>query len=220
MQLPSGMGLLSGCLGPCAVAAAFSIGEVEPCSALQSSGDHLRPFQSQPVPRQVVQRTEVRFEQAQSGELRFTEGHSGERGDGARVDSDTRSGSITSAESDAAAGLSADSVAFALTLAPSAARPLLAVRPGPGDGGARSQPLAGAVVSLLVLGLGLGLHLRWRQGLRRRNRGGRGRERLLPPPGFRPRTPHERLHDPVYLQRLLEVEQDNALERDCLDSQR
>ena len=132
------------------------------------------------------------------------------------MDFDVRPGSITPEKASPADGLSADSVA--LKLVPSPARQLLAVRPQP-----QPKELGGAFVSLLVLGLGLGLLLLWRRAWlrrRQRNRSSQGLELLLPAPGFRPRTPHERLHDPVYLQRMLEAERDNSVQRDYRDSQR
>ncbi len=211
MQLLSGIELLSKCLGPGAVAAVLAVGALDPCSALQSSGDHRREFQGQ-----AVQPTEVRSGQARSGELQSVQGHSGAIGYNVRMDFDVRPGSITPEKASPADGLSADSVA--LKLVPSPARQLLAVRPQP-----QPKELGGAFVSLLVLGLGLGLLLLWRRAWlrrRQRNRSSQGLELLLPAPGFRPRTPHERLHDPVYLQRMLEAERDNSVQRDYRDSQR
>ncbi len=79
---------------------------------------------------------------------------------------------------------------------------------------------------LLVLGLGLGLLLGWRPGWsgarsRGRRRGGdRHLNGMLPSPGFRPRTPHERLHDPAYLQRMLEAEFDSSRQPKSSDSSR
>jgi len=63
-----------------------------------------------------------------------------------------------------------------------------------------------ALVGLLVLGIGLGLLIGWRRSPEGRKGGAPRRDGLLPPPGVHPRTPHERLHDPVYLQRMLEAE--------------
>jgi MYXO-CTERM domain-containing protein len=73
------------------------------------------------------------------------------------------------------------------------------------SGGAQSAaPLDGLLIGLLLLALALGLLLGWR---RRRQRGGQSLDGVLPPSWVRPGTPHERLHDPVYLQRMLEAEQ-------------
>jgi len=63
-----------------------------------------------------------------------------------------------------------------------------------------------ALVGLLVLGIGLGLLIGWRRSPERRKGGAPRRDGLLPPQGVHPRTPHERLHDPVYLRRMLEAE--------------
>ena len=63
-----------------------------------------------------------------------------------------------------------------------------------------------ALVGLLVLGIGLGLLIGWRRSPEGRTGGAPRRDGLLPPPGVHPRTPHERLHDPVYLKRMLEAE--------------
>ncbi|MEI7952848.1 MAG: hypothetical protein WCH37_09240, partial [Synechococcaceae cyanobacterium ELA182] len=52
----------------------------------------------------------------------------------------------------------------------------------------------------------LGLLIGWRRSPARRKGGGHRRDGLLPPQGAHPRTPHERLHDPVYLRRMLEAE--------------
>lgn len=63
-----------------------------------------------------------------------------------------------------------------------------------------------ALVGLLVLGIGLGLLIGWHRTTKGRKGGSPRRDGLLPPPGVHPHTPHERLHDPVYLQRMLEAE--------------
>ena len=79
-----------------------------------------------------------------------------------------------------------------------------------------SSELVWLIAGFVVLGSGLLLLLSWRQGWsgiwgrRRRNS---SRDRLLPRPGFGPRTSHERLHDPVYLRRLLEAELESSSPR-------
>ena len=91
-----------------------------------------------------------------------------------------------------------------------------AFRPAAIPASTTSWELAWLIAGFVVLGSGLLLLLSWRRawsgiwGRRRRNS---SRDRLLPPPGFVPRTSHERLHDPVYLQRLLEAELESSSPR-------
>jgi hypothetical protein len=76
-----------------------------------------------------------------------------------------------------------------------------------------SSELVWLIAGFVVLGSGLLLLLSWRQGwsgIWGRRRGNSSRDRLLPRPGFGPRTSHARLHDPVYLQRLLEAELESS----------
>jgi hypothetical protein len=79
-----------------------------------------------------------------------------------------------------------------------------------------SSELVWLIAGFVVLGSGLLLLLSWRQGwsgIWGRRRGNSSRDRLLPRPGFGPRTSHERLHDPVYLRRLLEAELESSSPR-------
>ena len=79
-----------------------------------------------------------------------------------------------------------------------------------------SSELVWLIAGFVVLGSGLLLLLSWRRGwsgLWGQRRGNSDRDRLLPRPGFGPRTSHERLHDPVYLRRLLEAELESSSPR-------
>ncbi|MFZ0408788.1 MAG: hypothetical protein WAM11_11870 [Cyanobium sp.] len=84
------------------------------------------------------------------------------------------------------------------------------------DAGARSSDGDAALGWWLVLGLGLGLLVYWgrsRSWTRFRGRkpyGGDRADGLLPPQALRPRTPHARLHDAAYLERMLEAERLSA----------
>ncbi len=214
--------LLSKCLLALGVAgASLAEGVLEPCSALPNSGK-LRPQ----IHREQVVLPQSGFGPDRSGERRAAHAGSGQIGHGDRRVSEARFGPINRGTTNAADGLSApsaesaDSLESGLILAQSPASPLAAARSGPA--GARSGEPGGVLVGLLVLGVGLGLLLGRRQGwVRRRqpNHGDDGLEPLLPPPGFRPRTPHERLHDPLYLERMLEAERGDPGRRDSLDSE-
>jgi len=77
------------------------------------------------------------------------------------------------------------------------------------------------------MGLGLGLLLAWGWARcrssarlpRQKRHGPSSQKHLLPPQGLLPRSPHERLHDRVYLQSMLEAERRSASEEDDSESQ-
>ena len=102
----------------------------------------------------------------------------------------------------------------------------MAIRPAAASTSTLFLELAWVVGCLLVLGFGCRLLLGWRpgwSGARSRGRRTVGQSDLngmLPSPGFRPRTPHARLHDPVYLQRMLEAELDSSRQPEHSDSSR
>ncbi|MEI6032422.1 MAG: hypothetical protein WCQ20_14860 [Synechococcaceae cyanobacterium ELA739] len=78
--------------------------------------------------------------------------------------------------------------------------------------------MEGPLPWLLALGLGFLLAWGWARfrgrssarSLRSKRNGARPVADLLPPQGLLPRSPHERLHDRVYLQRMLEAERTSA----------
>ena len=80
--------------------------------------------------------------------------------------------------------------------------------------GSATSPLQGPLPWLLALGLGFLLAWGWARfrgrssarSLRPKRNGASPQADLLPPQGLLPRSPHERLHDRVYLQRMLEAE--------------
>ncbi len=214
----SALKLLLKCLGPGVAGVAVSMVVFEPCLALQITLDQRPDLQGEPL-----QSPRMRSGQTRSTEFRL----SGATDHGDRGVAGAGSGSIRPAETDSADGLAApaadpaDTVGSALSLAQYSVDPLPAGRPNTGFANPHSQGLGEALVAFLVLGLGLGSLLLWRQGWFRRrrwNRSDRGGEWLLPPPRFRPRTPHERLHDPVYLRRMLEAEQLVRGQRDGVDT--
>ena len=84
-----------------------------------------------------------------------------------------------------------------------------AFRPAAIPASTTSSELSWLIAGFVVISAGWLLLLSWRRGwsgARGRRRRNPGRAGLLPSPGFGPRSSHARLHDPVYLQRLLEAE--------------
>lgn len=211
-------------------AAAFVVAGFESCLALPSPG-LAQGSDIQVNPWQRQQHAQVHPAQVGPAEHRLTRGIAGESTSGPRRPAGAQAASIRPLDANEASGRftpAADSSALVATglalapspvVSPSGSLPATRLRAG-----ATTDPWqdgVGLMVSLLAVALGLIALLRWRQngfGAPPRPRSFQGGDALLPPPGLRPRTRHERLHDPVYLQRMLEAEQHSLGQRDPLDS--